>query len=118
MSRIALAVAVLAAAAVLVAQALGATTTLKVTADKAALKYDKTFLKASAGTVTIAMANAGFLPHNVAIKGPGLKPALGKVVAKGGTSTVRATLKKGTYTFYCSVPGHEAAGMKGTLKVS
>lgn len=117
MSRTALAVAVLVAAAVLVAQALGATT-LKITADKAALKFDKTFLKAPAGTVTIAMANSGFLPHNVAIKGPGLKPALGKVVAKGGTSTVRATLKKGTYTFYCSVPGHEAAGMKGTLKVS
>ena len=35
----------------------------------------------------------------------------------GGTSTVTATLKPGTYTFYCSVDGHEAAGMKGTLTV-
>lgn len=116
MSRIALAVAVLAAAAVLVAQALGATT-LKISADKAALTYSKTFLKAPAGKVTIVMANPAVLPHNVAIKSPGLRPALGKVVARGGTSTVGATLKKGTYTFYCSVPGHEAAGMKGTPKV-
>ena len=28
------------------------------------------------------------------------------------------TLKKGTYTFYCPVDGHEAAGMKGKLIVS
>ena len=116
MSRIALVAAVLAAAAVLVAQALGATT-LKISADKAALKYNKTFLKAPAGKVTIVMANPAVLPHNVAIKGKGIKTVLGKVVLKGGTSTVSATLKKGTYTFFCSVPGHAAAGMKGTLKV-
>jgi uncharacterized cupredoxin-like copper-binding protein len=26
-------------------------------------------------------------------------------------------VKPGTYTFFCSVPGHEAGGMKGTLTV-
>jgi uncharacterized cupredoxin-like copper-binding protein len=26
-------------------------------------------------------------------------------------------LKPGTYEFYCPVPGHEQAGMKGTLTV-
>jgi uncharacterized cupredoxin-like copper-binding protein len=26
-------------------------------------------------------------------------------------------LKAGTYTFYCQVPGHRAAGMSGTLTV-
>ena len=40
-----------------------------------------------------------------------------RVVTNGGTSTVTVTLKPGTYTFYCSVDGHEAAGMKGTLTV-
>jgi uncharacterized cupredoxin-like copper-binding protein len=30
---------------------------------------------------------------------------------------VTAKLKKGTYVFYCSVPGHEQAGMKGKLIV-
>ena len=36
---------------------------------------------------------------------------------QGGTRTLTLTLPPGTYTFYCSVPGHEAAGMKGTLTV-
>ena len=43
----------------------------------------------------------------------------GNMVSSGGVSTVTvADLKPGTYTFYCSVPGHEQAGMKGTLTVS
>jgi uncharacterized cupredoxin-like copper-binding protein len=42
---------------------------------------------------------------------------VGPVVSNGGISTVTAALKPGTYTFYCSVDGHEAAGMKGTLTV-
>ena len=39
------------------------------------------------------------------------------MVQNGGTSTISQNLKPGTYTFYCSVDGHEAAGMKGTLTV-
>jgi uncharacterized cupredoxin-like copper-binding protein len=36
----------------------------------------------------------------------------------GGTKVVTVTLKSGTYKFYCSVPGHRAAGMEGTLTVN
>jgi plastocyanin len=92
--------------------------TLKLSAPASgALKFDKKTLTAKAGTVTISMRNLSPLPHNVAVKG--LKVAKkGKIVAKGGTSTVTVTLAKGSYTFYCSVPGHEAAGMKGKLTVS
>ena len=59
------------------------------------------------------MANPSSLPHAVGIKGKGK----GKTVNKGGTSTYTATLKKGTYTFYCPVGSHEKAGMKGKLIV-
>src|SRR5688500_14683466 len=87
-----------------------AATTITIKADKTALKFDKQALTAKAGVVKIRMTNPSALPHNVAIKGKGIKPKLGKIVGKGGVSTVTATLKKGTYTFYCSVPGHEAGG--------
>ena len=35
-----------------------------------------------------------------------------------GQMQVTVTLKPGTYEFYCTVPGHEAGGMKGKLVVT
>jgi plastocyanin len=71
---------------------------------------------AKTGSVTFDMPNKSPLPHDISLKGNGVDQH-GKVVPQGGTSTFTVTLKPGTYTFYCSVPGHEAAGMKGTLTV-
>jgi cytochrome c oxidase subunit 2 len=82
-----------------------------------ALAFGTTELEAKAGLVTISMTNPSPVPHDVAIKGNGID-VKGPVALKGGTSSVSARLEPGTYTFYCSVPGHEAAGMKGTLTVS
>src|SRR4051812_8229560 len=88
--------------------------TYKLSAAKSGLKFNVTTIRAKAGKVTLSMANPASVNHAVAIKSHGS----GKSVGKGGTSTVTATLKKGTYTFYCPVPGHEAGGMKGKLIVS
>jgi plastocyanin len=73
------------------------------------------------GPVTITMKNGATVQHNIAVQqgtGPsGPVLGAGPVVANGGTSTVKLTLKPGTYTYFCQVPGHRAAGMFGTLTV-
>jgi plastocyanin len=80
------------------------------------LKFLASSASAKAGQVTINMKNASSVPHDIGVKGNGVNQ-VGSIVQNGGTSTVSISLKPGTYTFFCSVDGHEAAGMKGTLTV-
>jgi plastocyanin len=91
---------------------------LKLAANPAGqLSYDTKRLSASAGRVTITMANMSPLEHNVTIAQGGT--VLGATPTfVGGSRTLTLNLKPGVYTFYCSVPGHRQAGMEGTLKVS
>jgi uncharacterized cupredoxin-like copper-binding protein len=42
---------------------------------------------------------------------------LGPVVQDGGVSTINVEVRQGTYTYFCSVPGHREAGMQGRLTV-
>jgi plastocyanin len=93
----------------------GGGTQLALAADPSQLKFDKSQLNAPAGKVTITMTNPSPLQHDVSIKG-GVN-VQGNVVGQGGKSVASADLKPGQYTFYCSVDGHEAAGMTGTLTV-
>jgi plastocyanin len=95
----------------------GEGTTLQLAADPdGALRYDKTTLEAPAGKVTIVLTNDSSVEHDVAIEGNGVD-VQSDLVDNGGTSDASATLTAGTYTFFCTVPGHEEAGMKGTLTV-
>jgi plastocyanin len=94
------------------------TTTLKLAANpEGQLSYNTKQLAAKAGPVTITMANMSPVEHNVTI-------ARGSTVLgatptfQGGSRSLTLKLKPGTYTFYCSVPGHRQAGMEGTLTVS
>jgi plastocyanin len=79
--------------------------------------FTLTTATATAGTVTLSAVNPQSTMHDISIKGNGVDEK-GNQVSDGGTSTVTATLEPGTYEYYCSVPGHEDAGMKGTLTVS
>jgi plastocyanin len=98
--------------------ATGGGTTLENPADESgALAFQKDSLTAPAGEVTLVMENPSPVDHDISIKGNGIDEK-GEVVGKGETSRVTATLEPGEYTFYCSVPGHEAAGMEGTLTVT
>jgi plastocyanin len=81
------------------------------------LTFNRTALRARPGKVKLVLINRSDFDHNVAIRGNGLKAKRGRVVNRGGVSSVTVTVKPGRYTFFCSVSGHEAAGMKGTLTV-
>jgi plastocyanin len=98
--------------------AAGPPTKLALAADPGAqLAFDKKALTAKAGTVTISFTNGSPIEHDVTVaKGASV---VGKTPTfLGGSKTLTLTLKAGTYTFYCSVPGHRQAGMEGTLTVT
>ena len=69
---------------------------------------------APAGPLTINSQNKSQTIHDISVQGQ----ATGKQVKGGGTSTIKVNLKPGKYTFLCTVAGHAAAGMKGTLTIT
>jgi plastocyanin len=91
--------------------------TLQLAADPTELAFDKTSLSSKPGKVTIDFTNPATLEHDVAIETEsGEEIATSALIGKGKTS-VSANLAPGTYTFFCTVPGHREAGMEGTLVV-
>ena len=92
----------------------GGSSTVKISADPSgALKYEQTDVSATAGSITIDFTNMSSLPHDVTIEGDG-----GTYQITGSTTSTTVDLEPGTYTFFCSVDGHRAAGMEGTLTVN
>jgi plastocyanin len=83
------------------------------------LSFDHKTLTAKAGAVTITMDNPSgdSQPHAISLEGPGGVAASGQIAQPGSSSEVTVKLKPGTYTFYCPVGSHRAAGMEGTLTV-
>ena len=63
------------------------------------------------------MANMSPVEHDVAIA-EGSKVLGQTPTFVGGSKTLTLKLKPGTYTFYCTVPGHRQAGMEGKLTVA
>jgi nitrosocyanin len=80
-------------------------------------KYEPPTLTANVGqTVTVNLENKGNLDHSFVIDELNVKL---ETVKAGTTQSVSFTPgAAGTYTFYCDVPGHQAAGMTGTLTVA
>jgi len=87
-------------------------TSVAVTEKEFSISVVSTSIKA--GKVTFFVKNVGKLPHDLSIKG-GQKT---KLIQPGGTAQLAVTLKAGKYHLYCSVPGHEQAGMKLDITVS
>jgi len=91
--------------------------TVQLAASESDLAYDTTSLSSKPGKVTIDFTNPSTLEHDVAIESDsGEEIADSELIAQSKTS-VSAELAPGTYTFFCTVPGHREAGMEGTLTV-
>ena len=96
----------------------GGGATLKFEADpNGELAYTTTSATAKAGKVTIDFNNPQSLTHDVAIEDSSGGEVGGTELIADSSDSATVDLKPGTYTFYCSVPGHREAGMEGTLTV-
>jgi uncharacterized cupredoxin-like copper-binding protein len=74
--------------------------------------------KLAPGKVTFAVRNAGKIQHDLVVTGPGVAGGTKTpLLDPGKTGKLTATLAAGSYTLYCSVPGHRAAGMVAKLTV-
>lgn len=69
-------------------------------------------LEIPAGTV-VAVDNTGAVTHNLSVDG-----TASPMIAGGDSVELDlSSLEPGTYTMRCDVPGHEAAGMVGSLTI-
>lgn len=94
----------------------GSTVAFEASADSG-LAYTEEEATAEGGKVTIEFTNAQPVAHDVAIEDANGKDVAKTEIVTEDTTTTTANLKPGTYTFYCTVPGHREAGMEGTLTV-
>jgi uncharacterized cupredoxin-like copper-binding protein len=69
---------------------------------------------AGRGVVSFHVTNVGKIKHDFEIKGRKTR-----LLSHGQTAILRVVfLRKGSYPYKCTVPGHAAAGMKGVFKVT
>jgi len=86
--------------------------TVKVTAKE--FKFTLSAKTAKRGVVVFKVTNIGALQHDFEISGRKTK-----LLSHGQSDTLRVTfLRKGTYPYKCTVPGHAAQGMKGVFTIT
>ena len=118
MKRVTLALALAALAAAILAPLAAArvsttAATTKVTVLATDFKFKLSKTKVPTGTIVFTLVNKGKLPHDFKIAGKKTK-----LLSGGQSATLTVNLAKGSYPYMCTVPGHAAAGMKGTFTVS
>jgi plastocyanin len=78
------------------------------------IRFDVKEIKATPGPLTVTLVNHGAVDHTFEIQ----RTSLLLKTNPGASATGTVTLAAGTYTFDCTIPGHAAAGMKGTIVVA
>ena len=82
-------------------------------------KIEPVDIKVQGKTVSLAVMNQGPTVHNVTIRdASGTVIVATKDLKPGESETISATLAPGSYILFCSLPGHESLGTKGTLEVT
>lgn len=76
------------------------------------LLYVAALATAEAGALKVEMPNESGVPHNIVIDGKGES-----AIIENGKTDFDASFDAGEFVYYCSVPGHRAAGMEGKLNV-
>jgi plastocyanin len=95
----------------------GASTVDISTPSGSSLAFNQKTVSAKSGSATIDFDNVQPLQHDVAVADSSGK-VLGQTdLVSSGTASTTVSLQAGSYTFYCTVPGHREAGMEGTLTV-
>ncbi len=79
------------------------------------LEFDPEQVSVAAGEVEFSLNNTGAVEHDLVIEEAG--DELVAHADPGEVATGSIELEAGTYTYYCSIPGHRAT-MEGTLEVS
>lgn len=72
----------------------------------------------ASGTLIVSVLNLGEDPHDLAVRPAGAAGTSQRsdlVDPEGGVGAATFTLPPGTWTLYCTLPGHEAAGMQAKL---
>lgn len=96
----------------------GSGATVAVEADPSGnLAFTSDNITAKAGKDTIEFTNESPVPHDVKIEDSSGEEVGGTEVTQEGSDSAEVELKPGTYTYFCSIPGHRQAGMEGTLTV-
>ena len=95
-------------------EAEAASTTVKVVEVEYKIEMPKTTF--TPGTYTFDVKNDGKIPHDLKIAGSG--GAKTPLISPGGGEALTVTLKRGTYDFYCTVPGHKQLGMDQKVTVT
>jgi uncharacterized cupredoxin-like copper-binding protein len=90
------------------------TVTTKVTVTASEFKFVLSKRTVPVGTVIFTVINKGKISHNFKIAGKVTKTLL---PGKKQTLTIKFK-KKGHYAYSCTLPGHAAAGMRGTFSVA
>ncbi len=83
-------------------------------------KFDPSTISVPSGKVVFYLVNGGTTSHDLIIRdSSGGRVAASELISAGDTFVFTVdSIPAGTYTYFCDQPGHEAAGMKGTLTVT